>query len=297
MRKIKIVAPGGNKEKIEAALKQGADIIFVGGKMLNLRAGTQNFSDEELKELTKLIHNMGKKIQVNLNAVPFNDELDGLMEYSKFLEEIGIDGVIISDLGVFQCVRENTSLEITIQTHSSNTNWRSIEMWKKLGAKKVVLDRDITLNSILEIRTKVPDIKIEVLVHGPVSMAISRRPLLSNYMREKSIEKNPNLEKYSIVEETRPGEHMPIFEDIYGTYIYSAKDLCTLDILEKILDLGIDSIKIDGGMKDEVYISTVVGIYNEALNSYLKNQYFYKEEWMEKLKETTKLPFMNWFKN
>ncbi|MGL6064337.1 MAG: peptidase U32 family protein [Fusobacteriaceae bacterium] len=297
MRKIKIVAPGGNREKIEVALKQGADIIFVGGRMLNLRAGTQNFSDEELKEIVELIHSKGKKIQVNLNAVPFNDELEGLVEYSEFLEEIGVDEVIISDLGVFQCVKENTKLEIAIQTHSSNTNWRSIEMWEKLGAKKVVLDRDITLSSVLEIRTKVPNIKIEVLVHGPISMAISRRPLVSNYMRAKSVEKNPSLEKYSIVEETRPGEHMPIFEDVYGTYIYSAKDLCTIDILEKILELGIDSIKIDGGMKEKNYLSTVVGTYNEALNSYLENQYLFKDEWMEKLKETTKLPFINWFKN
>ncbi|MGL4687414.1 MAG: peptidase U32 family protein [Fusobacteriaceae bacterium] len=297
MRKIKIVAPGGNREKIEVALKQGAEIIFVGGRMLNLRAGTHNFSDEELKEIVELIHSKGKKIQVNLNAVPFNDELEGLVEYSEFLEEIGVDEVIISDLGVFQCVKENTKLEIAIQTHSSNTNWRSIEMWEKLGAKKVVLDRDITLSSVLEIRTKVPNIKIEVLVHGPISMAISRRPLVSNYMRAKSVEKNPSLEKYSIVEETRPGEHMPIFEDVYGTYIYSAKDLCTIDILEKILELGIDSIKIDGGMKEKNYLSTVVGTYNEALNSYLENQYLFKDEWMEKLKETTKLPFINWFKN
>ncbi len=297
MRKIKIVAPGGNREKIDIALKQGADIIFVGGRMLNLRAGTQNFSDKELKEIVEFIHKNGKKIQVNLNAVPHNNELDGLVEYCKFLEEIGVDGVIVSDLGVFQCIRENSDLNITVQTHSSNTNWRSIHMWKKLGAKRVVLDRDITLSSIAEIRAKVPEIEIEIFVHGPICMAISGRPLISNYMKAKEIEKNPSLETYSLVEETRPGEYMPIFEDVYGTYIYSAKDLCTLDILEQVLDLGVDAIKIDGGMKDVAYLSTVVGTYNEALNSYLKNEYSFKEEWLEKLKETTKLPFINWFKN
>jgi putative protease len=294
---IQLAAPAGNKEKLKIALEAGADKIFLGGKLLNMKAGTENFNDEELKEAVNYVHSFGKKLYVTLNAVPQNQELEKLPEYAKYLEIIGVDGVIISDLGVFQCIKTFTKLPITINTHSSNTNWRSVKMWKDLGADTIVLDRDISLASIAEIRAKVPDIKLEVSVHGPINMAISRRPIISNYLAIKGIDIDSTKENITIEEETRPTENMPVYEDKYGTYIYSSRDLCTLNIMEELLMLGINSIKIDGGMKDTYYLSTVVSVYREVLDSFKNGNFKYKEEWMEKLKTTSDKPFIDWFVN
>lgn len=297
MKKIELTAPAGNLEKLKVAVESGADTVFLGGRVLNLKAGTENFSDEELKKAVDYVHSMNKKIHVTLNAVPHNQDLVELPEYVKFLETVGVDGVILSDMGVFQCVKEFTNLPITVNTHSSNTNWYAVKMWKDLGADKVVLDRDITLAGIAETRAKVPDIKLEVSVHGPINMAISGRPLLSNYMTAKDLDEDYTREDISVVEETRPGEIMPIYQDIYGTYIFSARDLCTLELIESILSLGIDSIKIDGGMKSKEYLQTVVSVYKEVLENYATGNFVYNEEWMERLKTTTDSPFITWFLN
>lgn len=295
MNKIDLLAPAGDMNKFDLLLDSKADSIFIGGKMLNLRAGTVNFSDEEIKEMVIRASEHNKKIYVTINAVPHNEELKGLEEWVKYLESIGVYGVIVSDMGVFQLVKDVSNIRITVQTHSSNTNWRSVKMWQDLGAARVVLDRDLNLQSIAEIRAKVPNIELEVFVHGPFCMAISGRTLISNFVEEKNIDKNPKGESFTIVEETRPGEHMPIYEDVYGTYIYSARDLCTIDMIEEFLSLGIDAIKIDGGMRDEEYLKNVVEVYGEAVELYGRDEFTYKEEWLPKLKKTTKLDFASWF--
>ncbi len=253
MKRAELLAPAGNMEKLKMAFHYGADAVFLGGKMFNLRAGSHNFTDEELKEAVEYAHSMGKRVYVTLNIIPHNNELELLPDYVKYLEEIKVDGVIVADLGVFQVVRENTDLNISVSTQASNTNWRSVKMWKDLGAKRVVLAREISLDNIAEIRAKVPDIELEVFVHGAMCMSISGRCLLSNYMTGRDANRGDCAQscrwKYNLVEETRPNEYMPVYEDERGTYIFNSKDLCTIDIIDKILDLGVDSLKIEGRMK------------------------------------------------
>lgn len=297
MKKIELTAPAGNMEKLKVAIESGADTVFLGGRILNLKAGTENFSDMELEKAVEYVHSFNKKVHITLNAVPHNQDLNELPEYIKYLEKIKVDGIILSDMGVFQCVKEFSNIPITVNTHSSNTNWYAVKMWKDLGADRVVLDRDITLAGIAETRAKVPEIKLEVSVHGPINMAISGRPLLSNYIKAKGLDENHKREDITVVEETRPGEIMPIYQDEYGTYIFSARDLCTLELIESILSLGVDSIKIDGGMKSKEYLKTVISVYKEVLENYASGNFSYNEEWMERLKTTTDSPFITWFLN
>lgn len=295
MKKIQLVAPAGNMEKLSASLNSGADTVFLGGKILSMATGTHSFSDEELVKVVKLAEEKGKKVQVLLNAVPHNEDIENLPDYIKFLESIGIKEVLVSDMGVFQCVREFSNMDIIVATHSSNTNWRSVEMWKKLGAKKVVLDRDLSIEGIAEIRNKVQDIELEIFMHGAILLAISGRKILNNYMQEHKIDKNSKNENYSLVEEKRPNEHMPIYEDKYGTYIYGARDLCAIESLEKLLTLGINSIRIDGGMKDVDYLTTAIEVYKKAITSFESGNYIYDEAWKEELQKRSSLPFVNWY--
>ncbi|MGL5963496.1 MAG: peptidase U32 family protein [Fusobacteriaceae bacterium] len=296
MKKIEILAPAGNISKLKIAIDSGADAVFVGGRILNLRAGTENFSDETLKSAVEIVKSKNKKIYLNLNAIPHNEELEKLPEYLKFLQTLDLDGVIVSDMGVFQCVKELTDIPVTIQTHSSNTNYKAVEMWKKLGAKKIVLDRDISLDNVAEICARTSGIEIELFVQGPVNLAISGRSILTNYMKSQDSYSEDILGKrFTLKEETRPEENMEIYEDIYGTYIFSSKDLCAIEYLENILDLGIKTLKIEGGMRDENYLSTAVSVYREATNLYCKGDYIYNPLWKEKMEETVKVPFFNWF--
>lgn len=295
MKRIQLVAPAGNIEKLSASLNSGADTVFLGGKILSMSTGTHSFSDEELVVAVKLADEKGKKIQVLLNAVPHNEDIEKLPDYVKFLESIGIKEVLVSDMGVFQCVREFSNMDIIVATHSSNTNWRSVEMWKKLGAKKVVLDRDLSIEGIAEIRNKVQDIELEIFMHGAILLAISGRKILNNYMQEHKIDKNSESENFSLVEEKRPNEHMPIYEDKYGTYIYGARDLCAIESLEKLLTLGINSIRIDGGMKDIDYLTTSIEVYKKAITSFESGNYVYDTNWKEELQKRSQLPFVNWY--
>ena len=272
MKRAELLAPAGNMEKLKMAFHYGADAVFLGGKMFNLRAGSHNFNDEELKEAVEYAHSMEKRVYVALNIIPHNNELELLPDYVKYLEEIGVDGVIVADLGVFQVVKEHTNLNISVSTQASNTNWRSVKMWKDLGAKRVVLAREISLDNIAEIRAKVPDIELEVFVHGAMCMSVSGRCLLSNYMTGRDANRGDCAQscrwKYNLVEETRPNEYMPVYEDERGTYIFNSKDLCTIEIIDKILDLGVDSLKIEGRMKGIYYVSNAVKVYQEEINNH-----------------------------
>ena len=291
MKKVELLAPVGNMEKFKMALHYGADAVFLGGKMFNLRAGSNNLSDEELEYAVNYAHERGKKVYVTLNVIPHNQELELLPDYVKFLDRIGVDGVIVADLGVFQIVKENSNLSISVSTQASNTNWRSVKMWKDLGARRVVLAREISLDNIAEIRAKVPDIELEVFVHGAMCMAISGRCLLSNYMTGRDANRGDCAQacrwKYNLVEETRPGEYMPVYEDEHGTYIFNSRDLCTIEIIDKILDLGVDSLKIEGRMKGIYYVANAVKVYRDAIDSYYSGNYQYNPKWLEELESTS----------
>ena len=299
MKKVELLAPVGNMEKFKMALHYGADAVFLGGKMFNLRAGSNNLSDEELEYAVNYAHERGKKVYVTLNVIPHNQELELLPDYVKFLYRIGVDGVIVADLGVFQIVKENSNLSISVSTQASNTNWRSVKMWKDLGARRVVLAREISLDNIAEIRAKVPDIELEVFVHGAMCMAISGRCLLSNYMTGRDANRGDCAQacrwKYNLVEETRPGEYMPVYEDEHGTYIFNSRDLCTIEIIDKILDLGVDSLKIEGRMKGIYYVANAVKVYRDAIDSYYSGNYQYNPKWLEELESTSNRSYTKGF--
>ncbi|MGF6905877.1 peptidase U32 family protein [Fusobacterium sp. PH5-44] len=291
MKKVELLAPAGNMEKFQMALHYGADAVYLGGKMFNLRAGSNNFSDDELVEVVEYAHKLGKNVYVTLNIIPHNNELELLPDYIKFLDKIKIDGVIVADLGVFQLVKENSSIPISVSTQASNTNWRSVKTWKDLGAKRVVLAREISLDNIKEIKEKVPDIELEVFIHGAMCMSISGRCLLSNYFTGRDANRGDCAQscrwKYSVVEETRPGEYMPIYEDDRGTYIFSSKDLCTIEFIDKVLETGVDSLKIEGRMKGIYYVANCVKVYRDAIDSYYAGNFKYNPKWMEELQSVS----------
>ncbi|MGB0404697.1 MAG: peptidase U32 family protein, partial [Fusobacterium sp.] len=291
MKKVELLAPAGNYEKMEMAFHYGADAVFLGGKIFNLRAGSHNFSDEELEKTANYAHSLGKKVYVTLNIIPHNEDLDILPEYVRFLDKIGVDGVIVADLGVFQIVKENSNIPISVSTQASNTNWRSVKIWKDMGAKRVVLAREISLENIKEIRAKVSDIELEVFIHGAMCMSISGRCLLSNYLTGRDANRGdcaqPCRWRYSLMEEKRPGQYMPVFEDEHGTFIFSSKDLCTIDMIDQILDAGVDSLKIEGRMKGIYYVANVVKAYREAVDKYYAGEFAFDEKWLRELESTS----------
>ena len=221
MKKIELLAPAGNMEKMKTAIYFGADAVYMGGEQFNLRALSDNFTLEEMKEAVEYAHNLGKKVYVTLNLIAHNQDLEPMVPYVKELEAMKVDGVIVADLGVFEIVAENTNLNISISTQASNTNWRSVKMWKKLGAKRVVLAREVSIEEMKEIRDKVNDIEIEAFVHGAMCMSISGRCLLSNYMTGRDANRGacaqPCRWKYNLVEEKREGEYFQVYEDSRGT--------------------------------------------------------------------------------
>ena len=289
MKRAELLAPAGNMEKMKMAFHYGADAVYLGGKVFNLRAGSHNFTEEELIEAVQYAHSKDKTVWVTLNIIPHDHETAGLVDYIKFLDEIKVDGVIVADLGVFQMVQENSNLAISVSTQSSNTNWRSVQMWNEMGAKRVVLARENSLENIALIREKVPGIEIEVFIHGAMCMSVSGRCLLSNYMTARDANRGDCAQscrwKYSIVEggKDNEGEYNEVLDGDEPTHIFSSKDLCTIEIIDKILDLGVDSLKIEGRMKGIYYVSNVVRSYREALDSYYSGEFKYDPKWLTEL--------------
>ncbi|HOO74119.1 MAG TPA: U32 family peptidase [Tepiditoga sp.] len=299
MKKIELLSPAGNYEKLEMVFKYGADAAYLGGKSFGLRTFAGNFNDSELENAVNYAHSLGKKIYTTLNIIAHNDDLERLPEYVKYLEKIGVDAVIVADLGIFNIVRTYSDLKINVSTQASNTNWASVKMWKDLGASRIILARELSLDEIKEIRNKVPDAELEVFVHGAMCMSISGRCLLSNYLTGRDANRGactqPCRWKYSLVEEKRPGEHFPIEQDENYTYIMNSKDLCTIEFIDKIIETGIDSIKIEGRMKGIYYGAVVTKIYREALEKYYSGNFKYDPYWKEELFSTSNRNFTSGF--
>jgi len=287
LKKIELLSPAGNYEKLDMVYRYGADAAYIGGKMFNLRAFADNFNDDELENAVKLAHSLNKKLYVTLNIIPHNNDLERMPEYVKYLDTLGLDGIIVADMGVFQIVKENSNIPINISTQASNTNWASVKMWKDLGAKRVILAREVSIKEIREIRDKVPDIELEAFVHGAMCMSISGRCLLSNYMTGRDANRGacaqPCRWKYNLVEEKRPGQYFPIGEDERGTYIMNSKDLCTIEFLDQMIDAGLDSLKIEGRMKGIYYAATTTKIYRQAIDEYYEKKWEFKQKWLDEL--------------
>lgn len=288
-KKIELLAPAGNMEKLKTAFHFGADAVFVGGSAFNLRGMSSNFKNSELKEAIDYVHGLGKKIYVTLNIFAHNSDIEYMPRFIKLLDEYGADAVIVADLGVFQLVREHApNLPIHVSTQANNTNWMSVKTYRDLGAKRVILAREMSLKEIKTIKEKVPDIEIEVFIHGAMCMAISGRCLLSNYFTNRDANRGICAQdcrwNYKVIAEghEEKGAH-DIVEEGEQTFIFNAKDLCTIDFIDKIIETGVDSLKIEGRMKSIYYNATVVKQYRQALNSYHSGNYEYNPNWMYEL--------------
>lgn len=280
-KKPELLAPAGNLQKLKIAFKYGADAVYFGGKDFSLRAAAQNFSFEDMKEGAELAHSLGKKLYCTVNIMPRSEEIDRLPEFFKKLEEANIDAVLVSDLGVFSVVKKHTSLPIHISTQANTVNYAAVNMWGEMGAERVVLGRECSLEEIKTIRNNIPeDLELEVFVHGAMCMSYSGRCLLSSYMTGRDSNRGTCAQscrwKYSLVEEKRQGQYFPIEEDSRGTYIMNSKDLCMIDYMPELLNAGISSLKIEGRNKSEYYVAIVVNAYRKAIDLYYEDPENYK---------------------
>lgn len=274
---VELLAPAGNLEKLKTVLRYGADAAYLGGKAFNLRAGSSNFSMDSLREGVAYAHELGKRVYVTLNIIAHNRDVKGLPNFIKFLEEVKVDAVIVADIGIMSLVREHSSLPIHVSTQASTANWMTAKAFKDMGAKRVVLARELGLDEIKSIKDKVPELELEVFVHGAMCMTYSGRCTMSSYMTQRDSNHgmcaNSCRWKYALVEEKRPGVYYPVYEDDTGNYLYNSKDLCTIDFLDKIIEAGVSGLKIEGRNRGILYGATTVNAYRAALDSYLDGDF------------------------
>lgn len=289
MQKPELLAPAGSLEKGKMALLYGADALYLGGTNFGLRAFASNFDKETMREMIEYAHSLNKKIYVTVNIVPHNEDLINLPEYLLELQELKVDALIISDLGVWNIAKNTVpQMPLHVSTQANTSNWSAVEMWQKLGADRVVLARELGLTEIAEIKDKTK-MELEVFVHGAMCISHSGRCLLSNYMAGRDANKGACVQacrwKYSLVEENRPNEHFPVLEDERGTYIFNSKDLCLINYVPELIKAGVDSFKIEGRMKSMHYVASVVSVYRQAIDSYFAapENYIVQEKWLEEL--------------
>lgn len=287
MRKTELLIPAGSLEVLKTAVVYGADAVYIGGEAFGLRAKAKNFTKEEIREGIAFARERGVKVYITANILAHNDDLPGVEEYFKELKETGPDALIISDPGVFTIAKRILpDMEIHISTQANNTNYGTYLFWRQLGAKRVVSARELSLEEIKEIRRRIPeDMEIESFIHGAMCISYSGRCLLSNFMTGRDANQgactHPCRWKYSIVEEKRPGEYLPVYENERGTYIFNSKDLCMIEHIPEMIDAGIDSFKIEGRMKTALYVATVARTYRKAIDDFRKDPEVYKAnlEW------------------
>ena len=289
MRKPELLVPASSLEVLKIAVIFGADAVYIGGEAFGLRAKAKNFSMEDMKEGIAFAHEHGVKVYVTANILAHNDDLEGVREYFQELKEIKPDALIISDPGVFMIAKEVCpEIERHVSTQANNTNYGTYQFWYQQGAKRVVSARELSLKEIKEIRANIPDdLEIETFIHGAMCISYSGRCLLSNYFTGRDANQgactHPCRWKYAVVEEKRPGEYLPVYENERGTYIFNSKDLCMIEHIDDIMESGIDSLKIEGRMKTALYVATVARTYRKAIDDYLESPEKYRAnmEWYQ----------------
>ena len=291
MRPVELLIPAGSLEVLKTAVRYGADAVYIGGEAFGLRAKAHNFTIPDMKEGIAFAHEHECKVYLTVNVFAHNRDIEGIREYFRTLREVPVDALIISDPGVFMMAKEllpNT--EIHISTQANNTNYETYRFWYRMGAKRVVSARELSLEEIGEIRKHIPeDMEIESFIHGAMCISYSGRCLLSNYFTGRDANQgactHPCRWKYAVVEEKRPGEYLPVEEDDRGTYIFNSKDLCMIEYIPEMMEAGIDSFKIEGRMKTALYVATVARTYRKAIDDYKtspelyrSNMDYYREE-------------------
>ena len=283
MKHPELLIPASSLEVLKTAVVFGADAVYIGGEAFGLRAKAKNFSMEEIQEGIAFAHAHDVKVYITANILAHNGDLSGVRAYFEELKEIKPDALIISDPGVFMIAREVCpEIDIHISTQANNTNYGTYQFWHQLGARRVVTARELSMAELKGIREKAPaDLEMETFIHGAMCISYSGRCLLSNYFTGRDANRgactHPCRWKYAIVEETRPGEYMPVYENERGTYIFNSKDLCMIEHIPELIDSGIDSFKIEGRMKTALYVATVARTYRKAIDDYLESPELYQK--------------------
>ena len=283
MRRPELLIPASSLEVLKIAVIYGADAVYIGGEAFGLRAKAKNFSMEEIREGIAFAHAHDVKVYITANILAHNGDLDGVREYFAELREIKPDALIISDPGVYMIAKEVCpEIERHISTQANNTNYGTYRFWYEQGAKRVVSARELSLAEIKEIRANIPDdLEIETFIHGAMCISYSGRCLLSNYFTGRDANQgactHPCRWKYAVVEEKRPGEYLPVYENERGTYIFNSKDLCMIEHIPELMESGIDSFKIEGRMKTALYVATVARTYRRAIDDYKQSPELYRE--------------------
>ena len=272
-QKMELLAPAGDMERLQMALAYGADAVYLAGAMFGMRSFAGNFSPEELKTAVELCHSRGVRVHVTCNTMPRNGEMERLPEWLEYLDGLGVDAVILADMGVFALAGKYAPhVERHISTQASIVNWQTARAWHDLGAKRVILARELSLDEVREIRARTPkELEIEVFAHGAMCVSYSGRCLLSNYMTGRDSNRGecaqPCRYRYALMEEKRPGEYFPVFEDEKGTYIMNSRDMCMIDHLQELMEAGVDSIKLEGRAKSAYYAAIVTGAYRHGVDA------------------------------
>lgn len=298
MNKIELLSPAGDMNKLKTAFYFGADAVYIGGKHFSLRALAGNFTDEEIVEAVEFAHKLGKKVYVTVNIFGRNDDIEQAEKYFKFLETAKVDGAIVSDTGLIYLARTVApSLPINLSTQANTLNYKTVEFWQNQGLKRVILARELSLNEIAEIKKRVPEMEIETFIHGAMCISYSGRCLLSDYRTGRSSNRGECVQacrwQYEIREKDSECGFMEMQEDERGTYIMNSKDLNLLDYIDDLAKAGVCSFKIEGRMKSEYYLATVVNAYRRAIDAYYELGERYKENplYQEELKKTAHREF------
>ena len=287
MKRPELLCPAKGIDELKTAVVYGADAVYIGGEFFSLRAKAKNFTGEEMAAGISFAHERGVRVYVTANILAHNDDIEEVRQYFEELKELGPDGLIIADPGVFLTAREICpETEIHISTQANNTNYRTFCFWSDMGASRVVVARELTIREIKDIRNKIPSsMEIECFIHGAMCISYSGRCLLSNVLAGRDANQgectHPCRWKYVLEEETRPGEYYPVFENDRGTYIMNSRDLCMIEHIPELIDAGIDSFKIEGRMKNALYVACVARTYRIAIDDYMRSPDIYREkmEW------------------
>lgn len=267
-----LLAPAGDMNKLKTAVHFGADAVYAAGKAFGLRAFSGNFTDAEIAEAAKYLHNQGKKLYITVNIFARNSDFGLLKEFIKILENANVDGVIVSDTGVAAFIKKYSKLDIHLSTQANTTNKYAVDFWKDFGIKRVVLARELSIDEIREIADYVAGkVELEAFIHGAMCMAYSGRCYLSHYLSGRDGNRGECVQacrwEYVVHEKSRANNPLTVTGDERGTYILNSKDLCTMPFLEKLMDAGISSFKVEGRMKSEFYVATVINAYRKRIDA------------------------------
>lgn len=299
-KKIELLSPAGDMERLRMAVAYGADAVYLAGGQFGMRAFAGNFDRQELEEAVALCHRNGVDVHVTCNTMPRNGEVEAIPEFLEFLDGIGVDAVIVADLGVFRMAQRHAPhVKRHVSTQAGVTNFAAAREWHDMGASRVILARELSLEEIAGIRAKVsPELEIEAFAHGAMCVSYSGRCVLSNYMTGRDASRGacaqPCRYSYALMEEKRPGEFFPVTEDEKGTYIFNSRDMCMLDHLPDLLKAGVDSIKIEGRAKSAYYAAAVTNAYRHGLDAALAGEPL-DPIWRAEVDKTSHRPFSTGF--